>query len=65
MDSINNAIKAASKEDPNSFRDYIHAALTTKVNDALELRKIDVASSFFNDKSGSGSVQEIESNEDV
>jgi len=48
MDKIITAVQAAQDENPSAFRDAIHDVLAGKVQDALDLKRIDVASSFLN-----------------
>jgi hypothetical protein len=64
MEQIHTAIQAAANKDANAFRDAIGAALATKIEDALELKKIEIASNMFN-QSEEQSEQEMVSDEDV
>jgi len=48
MEQIYTAIQAAQNQDAASFRDAIHNALAAKVQDALDLKRMEVASSFLN-----------------
>ena len=67
MEQIYTAIQAAADQNPNGFRDAIDAALAAKIQDALELKKIDIASSMFNpqDELAVEEEQETVSDEDV
>lgn len=64
MEHIYTAIQAAADQDANSFRDAISAALADKINDALELKKVEIASHMFNNQE-EASAEEITSDEDV
>ena len=55
---IDMAINFAKNEDPNSMKDSIYAAIASKVTDALDLKKVAVASNLFN--SSSNEEQETE-----
>ena len=48
---IDQAINFAKNEDPNSMKDSIFAAIASKVTDALDLKKVAVASNLFNSSS--------------
>lgn len=48
MEQIYTAIQAAQNQDASGFRDAIHNALAAKVQDALDMKRIEVASSFLN-----------------
>jgi hypothetical protein len=67
MEQIYNAIQAAADQNASGFRDAIDAALATKIQDALELKRIELASTMFNAPSEEEPVeeQEIVSDEDV
>ena len=65
MEQIFTAIQAAADQDANGFRDAIGAALAAKIEDALELKKIEIASNMFNPQEELAVEQEIESDEDV
>jgi hypothetical protein len=67
MEQIYNAIQAAADQNASGFRDAIDAALATKIQDALELKRIELASTMFNAPSVEEPVeeQEIVSDEDV
>jgi|DEB19_MinimDraft_3_1074340.scaffolds.fasta_scaffold296448_2 hypothetical protein len=65
MEHIYTAIQAASNENAAEFRDAIGAAIATKIQDALELRKIEIASSMFNSQAEEPAEQENISDEDV
>ena len=64
MEQIYNAIQAAAEQDANGFRDAIHAALADKIQDALELKKVEIASNMFNPQE-EVSAEEFTSDEDV
>jgi hypothetical protein len=64
MEQIYNAIQAAAEQDAASFRDAINDALAVKIQDALELKKIDIASNMFNNQE-EASAEEMTSDEDV
>jgi hypothetical protein len=63
MDHIRTAIDAATNGDANAFRDGIHQALAAKMHDAIELKKIEVASSFFKEPEASSIETEIPAQE--
>jgi hypothetical protein len=66
MEQIYNAIQAAADQNASGFRDAIDAALATKIQDALELKRIEIASTMFNAQSDEpAEEQEIVSDEDV
>lgn len=67
MEQIYTALHAAAQEDAAGFRDAIHAALADKIQDALELKKVEIASHMFNpqEEALAGAEQEIGSDEDV
>ena len=48
MEQIYTAIQAAQNHDASGFRDALHNALASKVQDALDMKRIEVASSFLN-----------------
>ena len=48
MEQIYTAIQAAQNQDASGFRDALHNALASKVQDALDLKRMEVASSFLN-----------------
>lgn len=48
MDNIITAIQAAQDENPSAFRTAIHDILAGKVQDALDMKRIEVASQFLN-----------------
>jgi hypothetical protein len=64
MEQIYTAIQAAATQDAHGFREAINAALADKIQDALEMKKLEVASGMFNSQE-EASAQETESNEDV
>jgi hypothetical protein len=66
MEQIYTAIQAAADQDANGFRDAINSALAAKIEDALELRKVEIASNMFNTQEEELSAeQEIETDENV
>jgi hypothetical protein len=67
VEQIYNAIQAAADQNASGFRDAIDAALATKIQDALELKRIEIASTMFNAHSEEepAEEQEIVSDEDV
>lgn len=48
--SIENAIKHAVQGDSTEFRSEIEGILMNKVKDAVELKRIQVATNMFNDQ---------------
>jgi hypothetical protein len=67
MEQIYNAIQAAADQNASGFRDAINDALAVKIQDALELKRIEISSSMFNAHSDEQveEEQEIVSDEDV
>jgi hypothetical protein len=66
MEHIYSAIQSAAEQDAAGFRDAIHSALADKISDALELKKVSIASSMFASQDASAEVeQETVSDEDV
>lgn len=67
MEQIYTAIQAAADQNASEFRDAIGSALAAKIEDALELKKVEIASNMFNPQQDEelGAEQEIESDEDV
>jgi hypothetical protein len=63
MEQIYTAIQAAAEQDAAGFRDAINSALAAKIEDALELKKVEIASNMFNTQEVS--AEEIETDEDV
>ena len=64
MEQIYTAIQAAAEQDAAGFRDAINAALAAKIEDALELKKIEIASNMFNPQE-EVSAEEFTTDEDV
>lgn len=64
MEQIYTAIQAAAEQDAAGFRDAINAALAAKIEDALELKKVEIASNMFNPQE-EVSAEEFTSDEDV
>ena len=66
MEQIYTAIQAAADQDANGFRDAISSALAAKIEDALELKKVEIASNMFNPQEEELSAeQEIATDENV
>jgi len=49
MDTIKNALEDALGEDPNSFAEKINSVLASKLQDALQTKKIEVSNNWLND----------------
>ena len=64
MEQIYTAIQAAATQDAAGFRDAISDALAVKIQDALDLKKIEIAANMFNPQE-EVSAEEIGTNEDV
>lgn len=64
MEQIYTAIQSAADENASGFRDAIAAALAHKIQDALELKRMEIASNMFNSEE-EPAEQEIVSDEDV
>jgi len=65
MEQIYTALQAAADQDANGFRDAIHDALAAKIEDALELKKVEIAAKMFSTQEEELAVdQETESDED-
>ena len=64
MEQIHTAIRAAADQNANGFRDAIGVALAAKIEDALELKKMQIASNMFNSEE-EPAEQETGSDEDV
>lgn len=65
MEEIQQAIQAAASSDANAFREHIGAALSAKISDALDLRRIEIASNMLAPQEEAPEDQEIVSDEDV
>jgi hypothetical protein len=65
MEEIQQAIQAAASSDANAFREHIGAALSAKISDALDLRRIEIASNMLAPQEEATEDQEIVSDEDV
>lgn len=65
MEQIYTAIHSAAEQDANGFRDAIGAALSAKIADALELKKIEIAASMLAPQEEHSADQEIDTDEDV
>jgi hypothetical protein len=65
MEEIQQAIQAAASLDANAFREHISAALSAKISDALDLRRIEIASNMLTPQEEASEDQEIVSDEDV
>ena len=64
MEQIYTSIQSAAEQDAAGFREAINAALAAKIEDALELKKIEIASNMFNNQE-EVSAEEFTSDEDV
>jgi hypothetical protein len=49
-DAIQNAIQAAVGAKPTDFKDQIYAEIGKKVQDALQLKKMQISNAIFNNK---------------
>ena len=47
---IAQAIQCAKEDNPNDMQDFLGAALTDKITDAINLKKIELAGEFFGEK---------------
>jgi len=47
MENIQSAVLSAAEAKPSDFKQHIYAALQTKIYDALQTKKIEVAGSLF------------------
>jgi hypothetical protein len=66
MEQIYTAIQAAASQDAAGFRDAINAALASKIEYALEMKKVEIASNMFNQQEEELAVeQETASDEDI
>lgn len=65
MEQIYTAIQAAADQDANGFRNAINAALAAKIEDALELKKVEIASNMFTPEQELAVEQETGSDEDI
>lgn len=65
MEEIQLAIQAAAASDANAFREHIGSALSAKISDALDLRRIEIASNMLAPQEEATKDQEIVSDEDV
>jgi len=67
-DHIENAVVSALSADATEFKNNILAALSQKIEDALEFRKTEIAQSFFGSKqeqnTDDNSENEEENNEE-
>ena len=52
MESVKNAINNAILGNPNEVKNNIFSSLHDKITDALDLKKISVATELFNDNDG-------------
>lgn len=64
MEQIYTAIQAAAVQDAAGFRDAISDALAVKIQDSLDLKKIEIAANMFNPQE-EVSAEEIGSDEDI
>jgi hypothetical protein len=66
MEQIYTAFRAAAEQDANGFRDAIGAALSVKIEDALELKKLEIAANMLAPREEEHSAdQEIGTDEDI
>ena len=66
MEQIYTALQAAAQQDANGFRDAIGAALSAKIEDALELKKLEIGANMLAPQEEKLSAdQEIETDEDI
>jgi hypothetical protein len=65
MEQIFTAIQSAAEQDANGFRSSIEAALAAKIEDALELKKIEIAASMLAPQEEHSADQEIGTDEDI
>jgi hypothetical protein len=63
MEQIYTAIQAATNQNAHEFRDAINSAMAAKIQDALELKRVEIAANMFS--SEEPAEQETESDEDV
>lgn len=47
MSNIESAIKAAASENPNEFRSGIEAEIMNKLSDAIDARKMQIATAYL------------------
>lgn len=64
MEQIYTAIQAAAVQDAAGFRDAISDVLAVKIQDSLDLKKIEIAANMFNPQE-EVSAEEIGSDEDI
>lgn len=64
MEQIYTAIQAAAEQDAAGFRDAINDALAAKIQDALEMKRVEIASNMFNNQE-EASAEETVTDEDV
>ena len=64
MENIQNAIMSAIEAKPLDFKSHIHSELESKVQSALQSRKIELAQSFLNREESENIQTELEDNVD-
>jgi hypothetical protein len=64
MENIQNAIMSAIEAKPLDFKSHIHSELESKVQSALQNRKIELAQSFLNREESEDIQTELEDNVD-
>ena len=64
MENIQNAIMSAIEAKPLDFKSHIHSELESKVQSALQSRKIELAQSFMNREESEDIQTELEDNVD-
>jgi hypothetical protein len=64
MENIQNAIMSAIEAKPLDFKSHIHSELESKVQSALQSRKIELAQSFLNREESEDIQTELEDNVD-
>ena len=64
MENIQKAIMSAIEAKPLDFKSHIHSELESKVQSALQSRKIELAQSFLNREESEDIQTELEDNVD-
>ena len=57
--SSKEAVKFARREDPVGFKNEIHSSLSNKIVDALELKKMEIASHYLDDDGTLDNTEEV------
>ena len=60
MENIQNAIMSAIEAKPLDFKSHIHSELESKVQSALQSRKIELAQSFLNREESKEDFKDIQ-----